>query len=236
MTYFVNRNVACSLVLSLLCFTTPCSLLPAQEIKSLSVLTDLNRTPSLKLGLLLLEPSIRKRLAVPEEAYKQLEDVLREQQKLLPSISALTAEDLDKRLLLYRPTLAAAEKADLRTWGMLSEILAPAEMDQLMGIHIGVNGMEAILNRNIAARLRISDEQVKKISEAIEFVRNSKRHALTDLASGKTKPADLELLLPNRTATTSAVRKLLDKKQNDTIDSMLQGFQVSSVGSISFGW
>jgi len=52
-------------------------------------------------------------------------------------------------------------------WELLTELLAPAEMDHLMGIHIGVNGMEAILNRNIAARLQISDDQSKKIFEAI---------------------------------------------------------------------
>lgn len=219
----------------LTCSPIASSVVVAQEVKSLSDLTDLNRAPSTKLALILLEPSVQKKLSVSGDAYKKLVEVLREQMKLLPSIASITEEKLEKRLSLYTPFVTEAERNDKYIWELLSELLAPAEMDQLMGIHIGVNGMEAILNRNIAARLQISDDQNKKISEAIESVRKAKRHVLTDLASGR-KPADLELLLTDRSSTTSAVLKLLDKRQQDTIDSMLQGFKVSSVNSISLGW
>ncbi len=238
MIYSVNRALLLPWRVIIICLTILPALtavLAAQELKSLSDLTDLNRAPSTKLALILLEPAVQKKLGVSGDAYKKLEAALREQMKLLPGIASIIDAKVENRIALYTPFAQEAEKNDKYIWELLTELLAPAEMDQLMGIHIGANGMEAILNRNIAARLQLSEQQSEKISAAIEAVRKSKRHVLTDLASGK-KPADLELLLPDRTSTTSAVRKLLDKKQQDTIDSMLQGFKVSSVSSISFGW
>lgn len=216
-------------------FSIANSLTVAQEIKTISDFADLHFAPSTQLALHLLEPSIQKKLGVSGDAYDKLVKLLREQMITLPEVPRIADVAVQNRLSLYSPFAKASAKNDKYVWEVLTELLPPAEMDRLMGIHIGINGMEAILNRNIATRLQISDEQSKKISAEIKAVRNSKRSVLTELAMGK-KPASLELLLPDRTSTTTHIRTLLDKKQQDSLDSMLQGFEMSSVAELSFGW
>lgn len=216
----------------------------AQNIKENPHLqsSDNLRAPTVQLCRPLVARDIRKKVGMAENNYEELKLKLSEIGSSLPDMKIYMSCDAKEREALLEVMTAKAESIEPDVFRMLSRMLRPESLDQLMGIYIRFYGEPSILNQRISDRLRLSNEQREKIVAAVNTLRTEKSVIWSQIADGKKIEKDKigPLLLIRAGAFDPTLEAILTKDQR-TILTMMKGDNIAiknggDFSRITFGW
>lgn len=122
---------------------------------------------------LLSAPEVRKEVKLSDEAYAAVEKFQTEMRESMRGAGAgfnRDASEADREKA--RAELTARMKAsNEKAQALLDEVLPPEGLDRLIGLHVQLRGDAAVVGELPAKKLGLSDEDKKKIEDAVAKVR-----------------------------------------------------------------
>ncbi len=158
--------------------------------------------------MLLRSEAVRKEIGVTEEQATKLRELLGSNRKGFGNFRDMSKEEREKALA-KRSKKAAEQKKKI------VEILDAKQMERLTEIGIQLMGSSAIMDKDIAKKLDISEEQREKIAKARGGMMKKMREAM----SGGDRP-DREAMTKMRDDFATAIKEVLTAEQTAKLEKM----------------
>lgn len=186
-------------------------------------------------GLLRIE-EVRKEIKVDEEqaaALKKMAESGRDEER--PNFDMRNADEEQRRKFFAEMQAKQAERAEEMKMD-LEVILLPEQMKRLEEISMQVRGMAALMDKDVIEKLKITEDQTKKMSAIREEAGSTMRDQMRELFSSGDRTAIAEKMKSMRDDIEKKVGEVLSADQLKQFETMKgEPFEMPAQGGFGGG-
>jgi Spy/CpxP family protein refolding chaperone len=169
-------------------------------------------------SMLLRNEEVRKELEIDEDQLAALTEIGKKSMPERPEGVNMREMDEEARKKFFAEMQAKMQAKAKEVKEQVAEVLTPGQLDRLNQISIQVRGAGALQDPEVAAALKITDEQKKQLTEKGEEVREKMREKMREaFTGGKGGPEAFQTL---RTEMETEVLSVLTEEQRKEFESM----------------
>ncbi len=168
---------------------------------------------------LLRNDKVREELDLLEPQIEELKKLGESMRRNRPDFSRFREMSAEERRAAFEKMRAEGEKRAKEMEAKIKEILLPQQWERLQQIRIQLMGVRALLNSEVQSKLKLSQQQVAKITEAFQQSRQKMGELMQSMRGGN-REGIREKFSALQKETEEAVLGILTSEQKETLEKL----------------
>lgn len=168
---------------------------------------------------LLRNDKVREELDLLEPQIEELKKLGESMRRNRPDFSRFRDMSADERRKAFEKMRAEGEKRAKEMEAKIKEILLPQQWERLQQIRVQLMGVRALLDREVQSKLKLSEQQVAKITEAFQQSRQKMGQLMQSMRGGN-REGIREKFAALQKETEEAVLGILSSEQKESLEKL----------------